>query len=110
MIAGTDEWLRGTGADAGGASGLGRSNQGRRQHWGLDQPGLEHPLARRAVKQDRVAVGFPDRRELDAPRPVQAEENAARPLAADQDPLADFKSSGLQLILVADRLVHVVAE
>jgi hypothetical protein len=41
---------------------------------------------------------------------VQAKEDAARLAVADQNPFGDIKSSGLQLILVADCVVNVMSQ
>src|SRR5262245_3039020 len=54
----------------------------RGQHRGLDELGFEDPLAAGTIKQDGVAVGFPDCGELDAAGSMQAKENAAGPPSA----------------------------
>jgi hypothetical protein len=41
---------------------------------------------------------------------VQAKENAARPLAANQNPLGDLKRSGLKLVLIANRMVNILSQ
>jgi hypothetical protein len=68
---------------------------------GLNELGFQDPFATGVVEQDGVAIGFPDRRQFDAPRAVHAEEDAAGALAADEDSFGDRKSSDLQLILIA---------
>jgi hypothetical protein len=41
---------------------------------------------------------------------VKAEENAARPLPADEDPFGDLKSAWFELILLAEGFVYVSSE
>jgi hypothetical protein len=71
----------------------------------LDQLNPVDALAAGAVEQDGVAIGFPNGGQLDAPRAMQAKENAARPFAADQDAFRDFKRSRLQFMLVAKAMM-----
>lgn len=71
---------------------------------------FEHPVSRRAVEQDRVAVRLPDRRQPDAPRPMQAKEDAARLLAANEDSLGDLEGRGLKFVLIANGLVDKVSK
>src|SRR5262245_55194157 len=87
--------------------GLGeRRRQGRCQ----DELRLADTLAAGAVKQDRVAVGFPDCGELHAAGSVKAEENAASLAAANQDPFGYLKGADLEFILLADRVLYICAE
>jgi hypothetical protein len=57
-------------------------------------------LARRVVEQNRVALGFPNRGDLQRPRPVEAKEDSARPAAANQKALCDPKSAQFKLIVL----------
>jgi len=80
------------------------------QDGGLNQLGLLQALARGAVEEDGVAVGFPDSGELYAAGAVQAEEDAAGPLAANQNPFRDLKSTDLQFVLLANFVMDVSAK
>jgi hypothetical protein len=80
------------------------------QHGGLDQLGLFQAFARGTVEEDGVAIGFPDGGELDAAGAVQAEEDAAGPLSANQNPFRDLKSTDLQFVLLANFVMDVSAK
>src|SRR5262245_28038395 len=83
------------------------SGEGVAQNGRLHELGLADALAGRVVKQDRVPVGFPNGRQLDAAGAVQAKEDAARSLGADQNPLGDQKRADFQFVLVANGLVDI---
>ena len=59
-------------------------NQGRPKDRCVDELRFAHALAAGTVKQNGVAVGFPDRGQFDAARSVEAKENAARPARPDE--------------------------
>jgi hypothetical protein len=89
---------------------LGFSGKRWSENWSLDQLCPAHPLATGAVKQDRVAIGFPNRGQLDASRAVQAEKNSAWTAAANQNSLCNTKGTYLQFILLANRIVNVTSK
>ena len=68
------------------------------------------PLAGRAIKQDGVPLGLPDGRQLNAAWAIQAEIDAARLLAADQNPLGNVESAAFQLILFAQGVMDVISK
>src|SRR5436305_5515533 len=76
----------------------------------VDELCLTHALAAGTVKQDRVAIGLPNRGQLDAARSVEAKENAARSSPANQDPLRDVKGADLQFVLLAYGVLDVSAK
>jgi hypothetical protein len=69
--------------------------------------GLEKTLSSRAVKQNLVAIGFPDRRKLGCPGTVQAEILAARLSIPHESPFCHAECPDLKLILVANGCVDV---
>src|SRR5689334_4558790 len=67
-------------------------------------------LTRGAVKQNSVAIGFPNGRHLDRSRPMQAEEDAAGTIAAHQNSLRHLKSAKLQLIVLTKNFVDIFSQ
>ena len=66
-------------------------------------------LSRRAVKQDRVALSFPNCREFDRPRAMEAEVDSAGPVAANENSLGKRKGADFKLIVLAKDCVDVVS-
>ena len=77
------------------------------ENWGLDQLGLQRPLAGGAVEQNRIAVSFPDCGQLDASGAVQAKEDATGPLATNQNAFGHLERAALEFVLVAKGLVDI---
>ena len=84
--------------------------QSRREDRCLDKLRFADALAAGAVKQDRVAVRFPNRGQLHAAWPVQAKKHAARTASANQDSFGNVKGANLQFILLADGVLDVNAK
>jgi hypothetical protein len=66
------------------------------------------PLARRAIEEDRIPTRFPDRSQLYAARSVQAEVDAARLSAPEQNPFCHLKGTWFELFLSANGFVDKV--
>ena len=84
--------------------GLGRSQ---RYPWRSDETGFLVSLAVRSVKEDGVAIGFPDRGDFDAARTVNAKVDAAGLSIAKQDPFGHFERVFDQLFMMAKGFVDV---
>ena len=67
-------------------------------------------FTRGAVKQNGVAIGFPNGRHLYRSRPMQAEEDAAGTIAAHQNSLRHSKSAKLELIVLAQNFVDIFSQ
>jgi len=76
----------------------------------LDELNLENPLAAGAVKEHRIAIGLPDRGQLDAARAMEAKEDAAGFPAAYEDSFGDLKRIDLEFILLADCVLDITTE
>ena len=76
----------------------------------LDEQCLAGALATGAVKQDSVAIRFPDRGEFDAAWAMHAKEDAARLFAPDQDSFRYAKGRWFEFILIANRVVDIGSE
>jgi len=76
----------------------------------VNELSLANPLSRRVVEQDRISIGFPNRRQFDAARAVEAKEYAARPFAANQDSFRYLKRSRLKFMLIAKGLMDKSAQ
>src|SRR6266481_330547 len=77
------------------------------QNRGLNEFRLFQALARRALKQDCVAVRLPNGCQFDAPGSMQAKKDSARLPAANQNPFRDLKSAELQFVLLANFVMDV---
>jgi hypothetical protein len=76
----------------------------------LDELRFANALAAGAVKQDGIAVGFPDRSQLYAAGTVEAKKDAARLSAANQDSLRNLKGIDLEFILLANGGVDICSK
>ena len=59
------------------------------------------------VKENGVAIGFPNGGELHAARSVQAKEDAAGKSTTDEDSFSGWKYVRLQFVVVANGLVNI---
>jgi hypothetical protein len=82
----------------------------RSQYRSLDQLRPAYALSTGAVKQDGVAVGFPNGGQLHATGTMQAKENATGTAAADQHSFGNSKGTYLQFVLLANRVLDVTSE
>jgi hypothetical protein len=87
--------------------GVRPSGQRWRKYRCLNELCLANSFAARIVKEHRVPVGFPNRGEFDAPRAVQAEENAAGPRAANENAFGNGESADFEFVLMANGLMDV---
>ena len=76
----------------------------------INQLGCLKSLSPRTVKKDLVAIRFPDGGELRGARSMQTEVDATWFIAPQQDSFGHRKRTGLELILIANRLIDVLSK
>ncbi len=75
---------------------------------GLDELHFSKALPVRTVKENAVAIRFPDRRNPNLPRTVQAEMDAARLAPAHENLLGHRERTALEMSVVAKGCVNIV--
>jgi hypothetical protein len=86
------------------------SRGGTLQGEGLAQLRFQEPLSSTIVKQDLVAIGFPDRREPGGPGAVQAEVNTAGLFTPLENPFCHRERSFLELAMFAKGCMDVISQ
>jgi len=77
--------------------------------WRCYQLSFMETLASRTVKQNRIAVRFPNRREIQRPWPIQAKVYAARRAVSHEDSLLEWKQVFFESVLFAESFGYVFA-
>lgn len=77
---------------------------------GRNQRGAVETFTSRAVKEDRIAIGFPDSGELHRSGAMKTEVDSAGPIAPHEYAFCDVECIDLQFVLITQRLVDVFAK